>query len=179
MYGYFMGAGREIFDKARSASHKALALDSQIPDPHISLALADLVYFWSFTEAEAELRRGLAIDPNSAYAHEAYSWYLVIIGRTQDAVPESQKAVESEPMSPLANTCFQLTYFYARDYHRSVEQAAETLKLDPNYFPGVGFLASAYEAMGNYGQAVEQWAKLARIEGDEEYASEIMQTFIA
>ena len=177
MYGFFVGAGREIFDKARSASHKALALDSQIPEPHISLALADLVYFWNFTEAEAELRQGLAIDPNSAYAHEAYSWYYVIVGRTQDAVPESQKAVELEPMSPLASASLQCAYYYARDYDRGVEQAAKTLKIDPNYSQGLLFLGRTYEAMGNFRQALEQWAKIARFLGDEARAREIMQTF--
>jgi serine/threonine protein kinase/tetratricopeptide (TPR) repeat protein len=177
MYGYFTGAGREIFEKARSASHKALALDSQIPDPHISLALADLVYFWNFTEAEAELRQGLALDPKSAYAHEAYSWYFIIVGRTQEAIPESQKAVELEPMSPLASASLQCTYYYARDYDRGVEQAVKTLKLDPNYGLGFAFLGSTYEAMGKYRQAVEEWAKMARLVGDEAYAREILQTF--
>jgi serine/threonine protein kinase/tetratricopeptide (TPR) repeat protein len=176
MYGYFVGGGREIFDKARSAAHKALALDSQIPESHISLAIADIVYFWNFTEAEAEIRQGLALDPNSAYAHVVYSWFLAIVGRTQDAVPESQKAVELEPMSPLASANLQCAYYYARDYNRSVEQAAKTLKIDPNYYEGLLFLGLAYEAMGNYRQAVEQWAKIARLGGDETYAREIMQT---
>jgi TolB-like protein/Tfp pilus assembly protein PilF len=177
MYGYWAGEGREIFDKARSAAQKALVLDSQIPEPHISLALADLVYFWNFTEAEAELRQGLAIDPNSAYAHEAYSWYFIIVGRTQEAIPESQKAVELEPMSPLASASLQCTYYYARDYDRGVEQAVKTLKLDPNYGLGFSFLGGTYQAMGKYRQAVEEWAKLARLGGDEAYAREIMQTF--
>ena len=34
-----------------------------------------------------------------------------------------------------------------------------------------------YKAIGNYNQAVEQWAKLARFEGDEATAREIMQSF--
>jgi serine/threonine protein kinase/tetratricopeptide (TPR) repeat protein len=177
MYGLFTAAGREIFDKARSAAYKALALDSQISDPHISLALADLVYFWNFTEAEAHLRQGLAIDPNSAYAHDVYSWYYVTVGRTQDAVPESQKAVELEPMSLLAGVSLQCAYYYARDYDKAVEQATRTLKIDPNYREGHFWLGNAYEAIGNYRQAVEQWAKLARFDGDETYAREIMQTF--
>jgi len=58
-----------------------------------------------------------------------------------------------------------------------VEQAAKTLKIDPNYSAGIELLGYAYAAMGNYRQAVEQWAKLARLDGDEAYAREIMQTF--
>lgn len=177
MYGLFVGGGLEIFGKARSAAHKALALDSQISESHISLALADLAYFWNFTEAEAELRQGLALDPNSAYAHEVYSWYLVTVGRTQDAVSQGQRAVELEPMSQLANVSLQESYYYARDYDRAVEQAAKTLKIDQNYYEGLGSLGATYEAMGNYRQAVEQWVKIARLGGDEAYGREIMQTF--
>jgi len=176
-YGQLTGEGHEIFDKGRSAAHEALALDSQIPESHISLALADLLYFWNFTEAEAELRQGLALDPNSAYAHEVYSWYYVIVGRTQNAVPESQKAVELEPMSAFASANLQYALYHARDYDRAVEQAAKTLKIDPNYPVGHLWLGKAYEAMGNHKQAVEQWAKLARFDGDEAHAREIMQTF--
>jgi len=176
-YAEHTGEGREIFDKARSAAYKALALDSQIPEPHISLALADFVYFWNFTEAGAELRQGLALDPNSAYAHEVYSWYLVIIGRTQDSVPESQKAVELEPMSPFASASLQYALYHARDYDRAVEQAAKTFKIDPNYLVGHLWLGKAYEVMGNYKQAVEQWAQMARLGGDEAYAREMMQAF--
>jgi tetratricopeptide (TPR) repeat protein len=49
--------------------------------------------------------------------------------------------------------------------------------MDPNYYEGLLFLSVSYEAMGNYRQAVEQWAKIARSRGDEAYAREIMQTF--
>jgi serine/threonine protein kinase/tetratricopeptide (TPR) repeat protein len=176
-YGLLTGEGHEIFDKGRSAAYKALALDSQIPESHISLGLADLLYFWNFTEAEAELRQGLALDPNSAYAHEVYSWYYVIVGRTQDAVPESQKAVELEPMSAFASVNLQYALYHARDYDRAVEQAAKTLKIDPNFPVGHLWLGKSYEAMGNHKQAVEQWAKLAQFDGDEAHAREIMQTF--
>jgi tetratricopeptide (TPR) repeat protein len=80
-------------------------------------------------------------------------------------------------MSPLANVSLQESYYYARDYDRAVELAAKTLKIDQNYNEGLGILGATYEAMGNYRQAVEQWAKIVRIGGDEAYGREIMQTF--
>ena len=80
-------------------------------------------------------------------------------------------------MSPLAGASLQCTYYYARDYDRGVEQAARTLKIDPNYYEGFLFWGATYEAMENYRQAVEQWAKIARLFDDEAYAREIMQTF--
>jgi len=97
MYGFFAGEGREIFDKARSAAYKALALNSQISDPHISLALADLVYFWNFTEAEAELRQGLAIDFKLCLCPRGLQ--LVLRDRRQDS-----RCCPGEPESSGAGT---------------------------------------------------------------------------
>jgi serine/threonine-protein kinase len=177
MLGYFSRSGREPFDKARSAALKAVALDNQIPEPHISLALADMQYFWNFNEAEARLRQALALDPESAYAHLIYSWFDINVGKTQAAIVEARKAVELEPMSGLSNVSLQMAYYYARDYNRAVEQAAKTLETDPNNYQSVLFLGSTYEQMGDYQRTMEQWAKAEQLEGSESHAKEIWQVF--
>ncbi len=56
----------DLLDKARSAARRALALDSQIPESHTALANLDFNYFWNFPEAEAEIQKALALDPNSS-----------------------------------------------------------------------------------------------------------------
>jgi TolB-like protein/Tfp pilus assembly protein PilF/predicted Ser/Thr protein kinase len=175
--GYFSQSGREPFEKARSAALKAVALDNHIPEPHISLALADMQYFWNFDEAETELRQALALDPDSAYAHLVYSWFDVDVGKTRAAIVEARRAVELEPQSGLSNVSLQMAYYYARDYNRALEQAAKTLEIDPNNYQGILFLGLTYEQIGNYQQAVEQWAKAERIEGSESRAKEMWQVF--
>jgi hypothetical protein len=59
------------------ADRQALALDDRNPESHAALAkLAnlDFSYFWNFSEAEDEIRKASALDPNSAYAHELFRW---------------------------------------------------------------------------------------------------------
>ena len=76
----------ELMDKARSAARRALELDSQLPESHAALANLDLSYFWNFPEAEEESQKALALDPNSAYAHEVSCWVLVSKGQRESTL---------------------------------------------------------------------------------------------
>ena len=64
-----------------------------------------------------------------------------------------------------------------RDYDRAVEQANKTLEIDPNYTEAVACLGFAYEQLGDYQHAMEQWVKLERLQGHEAHGNELMRTF--
>jgi tetratricopeptide (TPR) repeat protein len=164
-------------DKARSAARRALELDSQIPESHSALANLDFNYFWNFPEAEAEIQKALALDPNSAYAHEVSCWIKVGTGKTQEGLTECRRAVELDPLSVLNNMILAWEYDFARDYKHAIEQANKTLEIDPKDADAVSVLGLAYEQMGNHTQAMEQWVKIQRLQGHEERAKELMRTF--
>ena len=166
-----------LLDKARSAARRALALDSQIPESHTALANLDFNYFWNFPEAEGEIQRALALDPNSAYAHEVSCWIKVGTGKTQEGLAECRRAVELDPLSVLNNMILAWEYDFARDYKHAIEQANKTLEIDPKDADAVSVLGLAYEQMGNYTQAIEQWVKIQRLQGHEARAKELLRTF--
>jgi len=167
----------ELLDKARSAARRALALDSQIPESHTALANLDFNYFWNFPEAETEIQRALALDPNSAYAHEVCCWIKVGTGKTQEGLGECRRAVELDPLSVLNNMIFAWEYDFARDYQHAIEQANKTLEIDPQDADAVSVLGLAYEQMGNYTQAMAQWVKIQRLQGHDARAKELMRSF--
>jgi serine/threonine protein kinase/tetratricopeptide (TPR) repeat protein len=178
LQGYFrVISGLEPFEKARVASKRALDLDSQIPESHLSLGLVDYVYFWDFPEAEQEIQKALALDPNSAYAHEVSCWFDADMGRIQEMVKECRTAVELDPFSPLSNVSLALAYNFSRDYERAIEQGNKALEIDPNYEQTAVWLALSYERIGDYPRAMGQWAKLERLQHHEERAKEIMRVF--
>jgi len=166
-----------LLDKARSAARRALALDSQIPESHTALANLDFNYFWNFPEAEAEIQKALALDPNSAYAHEVSCWIKVGTGKPQEGLAECRRAVELDPLSVLNNMILAWEYDFARDYKNAIEQANKTVEIDPNDIDAFSVLGLAYEQVGNYTQAMEQWTKIQRLEGHEARAKELMRTF--
>ena len=172
---YYGISGTEAFDKARTLARRALELDPQNPEAHISLATVDMLFFRNFEEAGTEIRRGLALDPSYAYGHYASSCFNLEMGRTQEAVTEARKAVELEPLSPFHNSNLAIKYYSQRDYNHAIEQANKTLEIDPNYLPAIWTLGGVYAQLGNYKQAIEQWIKAIQLSGGEERAKEMKE----
>jgi serine/threonine protein kinase/Tfp pilus assembly protein PilF len=175
----YMGSApiQDSFDRSRRSALRALELDPQIPESHISLALGDLIYSWNFAEAEKAMQTALNLDPNSAWAHEVSCWLNEDLGRLQIAIAECSRALELDPLSLLKDFQLATAYYYARDYKSAIERANDTLRLDPKYAPALGTLGDAYEMTGNYKQAVQQWSKAARLVGNEVQGKELERTF--
>ena len=163
-FGYI--PGRAPFDKARSAARKALELDSQIPESHISLAIVDLLYFWNFQEAEQEIHTALAIDHNSASAHEVSCWFDAVMGQVPEAQAECMRAAQLDPFSSVYSAMLAQTYWIAHDGNRVVEQAKKAVDLERNDWFATETLRLAYEEAGNHSQGIEEWIKTQQLEGD-------------
>jgi len=170
-------SGREAYEKSRTLARRALELDPQIPEAHLSLATVDMWFFRDFSEAEGEIRKALALDPSSADAHEVSCWFENEMGRSAAAIAECRRSTELDPLSVLKNWDLANTYYLARDYKRSIEQANKTLEIDPKSPWAVAEIGYVYEQMGNYKQAMEQWIKLQQLDGSESKAKELRQVF--
>jgi tetratricopeptide (TPR) repeat protein len=173
--GYVPGA--EAFNKARNTARRALELDSHIPEPHISLAIADMFFFHNFAEAQASIQEALALDPNSAYAHDVAGWLANMMGRSSESVAESRKAVELEPLSLMYNYDLANAYYLARDYSKSLQQANRTLEIEPNDSQAIQHIGWVYEVTGNYKGAIEQWVKNELVLGNTLRAEEVRRSF--
>ena len=175
----YMGdvSGSDAFYKARSAAQKALQLDSQIPESHIALALLDYIYFWNFREAEDELREALTLDPSSAYAYVTSCWFYADVGRVGDMLNDCRRAAEIDQFSPIYTMSLTLAYNYAHDYDRALQQARKALDMEPTNPQAIIWLGYTYERMGRYHEAMEQWSKLAKLNGHDDLANENMRVF--
>ncbi|HSE97310.1 MAG TPA: winged helix-turn-helix domain-containing protein, partial [Blastocatellia bacterium] len=98
--GGFGAAGfKEVEPPARVAALKAVELDEQLAEAHISLANIKFLYEWDWTGAEQKLRRALELDPGSLLAHTYYGHLLMFLGRHDEAIREGQIAVQLDPVS--------------------------------------------------------------------------------
>jgi len=139
--------------------------------------LLDYIYFWNFREAEYELREALALEPNSAYAHVTFCWFYADVGKTDDMLDECRRAAEIDQFSPIYNMSLTLAYNFSHDYGRALQQAKKALDTEPTNPNAIIWLGDTYGLVENYKEAMEQWAKVAKLNGDDEYAKEIMKTF--
>ena len=95
------GGGRppnEVLPEAREAAARALELDSSLADAHVSRALV-LEADWNWPEADKEHRLALRLGPNSWGAHSSYGWYLITMGRLDEAKAQINYAGELDPLS--------------------------------------------------------------------------------
>jgi TolB-like protein/DNA-binding winged helix-turn-helix (wHTH) protein/Tfp pilus assembly protein PilF len=152
-------APNEVQPKAKATALKALELDNSLADAHNSIAYVKLTYDWDWPGAEAEFKRSLALNPGYAHGHHWYAHLLLSSGRTEEALAESNRALELDPVSPIINLHLGWHYLYTKQYDRAIEQLAKTLELDPDYALAHWYLGLAYEQKKMYPDALREMGR--------------------
>jgi TolB-like protein/Flp pilus assembly protein TadD len=152
-------APSEVQPKAKAAAMRALELDSSLSDAHNSLAYVKLTYDWDWRGAEAEFQRSLELNPGYAHGHHWYAHLLLSSGRRDEALAESNRALELDPVSPIINLHLGWHYLYTKQYDRALEQLAKTLELDSNYALAHWYRGLAYEQKQMYPEALREMGK--------------------
>ena len=135
----------EAFPKAKACAAKALEVDETLAEAHTSMMAVRLFYEWNWAQAEKEVRRALALNPNYAHAHDMYSVYLHVMGRHDEATAETKGAQELDPLSLTLNTALGEDAYYARQYDEAIAQLEKTIYLDPHYYRAYLWLGHEYE----------------------------------
>jgi TolB-like protein/DNA-binding winged helix-turn-helix (wHTH) protein/Tfp pilus assembly protein PilF len=145
---------RQAMPEAKAAALKALQIDDTLAEAHTSLAMVHFLYEWDLAASEKEFRRAIDLDPNYTTAHHWYSHCLLPLGRTEDSLAESKRALELEPLQLLVGIHLGWHYLYARQYDRAIEQFRMTLELDPAFPQARRYAAWAYLQKGMHPEAI-------------------------
>lgn len=148
-----LGPPRELMPKARAAAVRALELDESLAEAHTSLALVAENYDYDWPTAEKEFRRAIQLDPSYATAHQWYAEYLSWQGRFDEALAESDKARQLDPMSLIIATDHGAILYYARQYDRAVAQLGSVLDMDP-HFARATMIVGAYVEQRKFAEAM-------------------------
>ena len=76
------------------------------------------------------------------------------MGRHDQALAESRRAIELDPLSLWINAAFGGRLYWARRFDEAIAQCGKTLELDPAYFRARTCPALAYAQRGAHEQAV-------------------------
>src|SRR5262245_1416070 len=157
---------KDALAKTDAAARKALALDDQLSEAHTSLAIALWWYEWNWSGAEAEFRRAIELNSNDARPHEFYGWFLVSIGRREEALAENNRARQLDPLSSETNVIVGQTLYFVRRYDEAVAQLRSTLEMDQNYWLAHSFLGRTYEQQGKLTDAIAEFQRAVDLEND-------------
>ena len=146
---------KEAVPQAKAAAKRALEIDPTLAEAHTALANSLACFDWDWDGAEREFKRAIELNPNDSGSHWRYGmFYLMLLGRSDEAIAEGRRAVELEPLNLNHGANLSGIYFYARQYDRAFDQAKQVFDLDPNFIVGRWALSQAYIVKGMYTEAI-------------------------
>ena len=163
-------APRDCYPEAKAAAKKALELDNGLAEAHTSLAQV-LFYDLDFSQATTEFQRAIELNPNYAAAHQWFgSNLLSALGRFDEAIAETRRALELDPLSLIVNAEVGRTYIYARRFDEAIDQLRKTIELDSNFYTADWDLGEALEAKGLIDAAIAEYEKVRELTGNPQIA---------
>jgi pentatricopeptide repeat protein len=144
----------EVYPHVMSAVEHALQHGGSFADVHTTAASAKLWYAWDWDGAGSSFQQALELSPNSAAAHRRYAWYLVVMGRLDDAIVVMNRARELNPLSPAIGKNMGQVFYFARQFDRAIAQFRNTLEMEPTFRQAYSGLVYAYLQKGMYAEAL-------------------------
>jgi TolB-like protein/Tfp pilus assembly protein PilF len=161
----------EDLPKAKAAADKALALDNNLAEAHVSRGLLFANADLNLKGAKEEFERAIALNPNYANAHYFLGFtVLAPLGQFDQAIAELKRAVELDPFSVIINFNLGFCYYYARRYPEAVVQAGKAAELGPGFFGPHALLGLVHEGSDQREQAITEYQRaydLSRHSGSE------------
>ena len=157
MYGAL--SPKESLPRAKAMATKALEIDEELAEAHMSLAFARMTNDRDWSGAEVDFKRAIELNPNHATAHHWYAEYLASVTRHDEAIAEIERAQELDPVSLIVHTEVGRHFYYARQYDRAIEQLRKAVEMDPNFARAHQYLGRTYVKKGMYEEAVAECQK--------------------
>jgi serine/threonine protein kinase/Tfp pilus assembly protein PilF len=141
--------------EALVAATKALELDDNIPESHVSMA-AIRFQGWNWDAAEKEILRAIQINPGSFLAHSVYINQLRHRGRFGDSIAEAKLALTLDPVSAFAYENLGDAYMSDRQYDLAIEQYQKAIELNSDQAVSHDSLGWCYVYKGMYEKGIEE-----------------------
>jgi tetratricopeptide (TPR) repeat protein len=146
----------DFMPKARAAALRAIEIDDSLGEAHASLALIAENYDYNWPVAEKEFRRAIELDPEYATTHQWYAENLSWQGRFGEALAESERARQLDPLSLIIATDHGAILYFARQYDHADKHLHAVLEMDPNFSRARQLVAMVDVEEGKFAEAVEE-----------------------
>ncbi len=157
----------DAYPKAKEAANKAIALDSNLAEPHSALGLIASVFDFDAPLSMREFEKAIALNPNYATAHHWLgNGLLESIGDFDRSIAEMKRALELDPLSIPINGDLGVAYYFASRYPEGIAQLRKALDLDPNSYYLHYNLGEALEVSGDLPGAISEYEKSVALDND-------------
>ncbi len=149
-------APADSFPAAKESALRALELDETSAGAHNALADVRKGYEWDMEGAETEYGRALELNPSHLLTRLWYAEYLVRVGRLDQGLEESQRAIALDPVSPISHNNRAMLLFRARRFEEAIRVSEQCLELDAHFANGFWWQGMSYAGLGEFAKALER-----------------------
>jgi serine/threonine-protein kinase len=169
---------REAYPRAKAAATQALALDEDLAEAHVSLAMVQKEYDWDWPAAGRAYERALELNPNYAVAYQWFGEYLAAVGRHQEALAAFKRAIDLDPLSLIIHaTLGRHGFYFARQYDQAIAQLQKTLDMDDSFWVARLWLGWTYANMGLLPEALAELQTARRLDNNLEIVAALGFTY--
>jgi eukaryotic-like serine/threonine-protein kinase len=155
---------REVMGAAREAALKSLELDPSLPEALAALAVGAATYDYDWRGSERWFRQAMAGDSVTAGVRWCYAfYYLMPLGRLDQAVKELERAIESDPLNFGMRIALINGLHAAGLDDRAIVESQKALETDKTRWSVYLALARIYAFRGNLTEAVAAAEKAYRL----------------
>ena len=124
------GLPEEMRPRVNDSAEKALEIDPNLAEAHVLLAKVKQEQ-WHWADAEAEYKRALELNPNSAAAYERLALWMACQGRTDEAVAWAERGREFDSLA-VSFEEFGWILFQTRHYDQAMHELRAALVVRPD-----------------------------------------------
>jgi len=163
--GVYQLPAREAMTSIRKEARRAMAIDPSLPEAHAMLGIVAAVHDYDWKEAERHFVRAMACTPVPARVRGWYAYfYLLSIGRVQEAVAELECTSREDPLNVLVRSTLA-GFLLATGRHTDADmEIRKVLELNESFAFAHELLGSSYAARGMYTEALASAEKAYSLE---------------
>jgi TolB-like protein/Flp pilus assembly protein TadD len=151
---------------AKEAAQRAVELDDTLAEAYAALAFATVCHDFDWRTAEELHLRAIALNPNSATAHNWYAFMLMQEGRFPLAFAEVGRSLELDPISPLTAMSLAWCYYHSRRINEALSAYRKIIESEPHFGYGRLVFSWALRYAGHHAEAIAQAKKAVELAGD-------------
>jgi DNA-binding winged helix-turn-helix (wHTH) protein/Tfp pilus assembly protein PilF len=165
MNGPYMMAADEAIAQARRNIDMALELDPSLTDARTAAAMFGFWIDWKRLETDALYGALVASDPNSVMTRHGYAWYLVAMGRFEEAERELAHALRLDPLSPVLHVDRGLPRYFAGDHSVALVLFRQAIEFEPHFWYALYRAAPAHVLNGEIARGIDLLRKCSDMVG--------------
>jgi serine/threonine-protein kinase len=155
---------KDAMSKAKAAALRALDLDPNVPEAHISLGIVRGYFDFDWAASTDSFKRAITLQPTNASSHLWYAWNLLLTGDANEALDQAQRAQELDPLSAYIEVGAGQMHYYAGRTDAAVQRLERAVQSRPDLFIGRYYLGVAYLQANRLADAVRELESARRLD---------------